>query len=128
MDEDGYFWYLGRADDVIKVSGYRIGPAEIESVIAENPKVAEVAVIGIPDKERGNAIKAFIVLKKGINPSEEIKKEIQDWVRKNLASHDVPKYIEFVDSLPHTMSGKILRRYLRAKELGQDPGDLSTLE
>jgi acetyl-CoA synthetase len=128
MDEEGYFWYLGRMDDVIKVSGYRIGSAELEAVIGNHPKVAEVAVIGVPDEQRGNEIKAFIVLKEGVERDEEMKEEIRKWVREKLASHAVPKYIEFVDSLPHTMSGKIMRRLLRAKELNQNPGDLSTLE
>ena len=128
MDEDGYFWYLGRADDVIKVSGYRVSPIEIESVLSMHPAVAEAAVVGIEDPIRGYKIKAFIVLKKEYEPSDKIVKEIQEFVKEKLAAHMVPKEIEFVKELPHTLSGKIMRRVLRATDSGSSPGDISTLE
>jgi len=128
MDEDGYFWYLGRMDDVVKVSGYRVSPIEIESVLTTHPAVAEVGVIAVEDQIRGSKIKAFIVLKKDYEPSEELKKEIQDYVKQKLAAHMVPKEIEFVTELPHTLSGKIMRRVLRSIEIGGQIGDISTLE
>ncbi|QIW22870.1 AMP-dependent synthetase [Sulfolobus sp. S-194] len=128
MDEDGYFWYLGRADDVIKVSGYRVSPIEIESIISTHPAVAEVGVIGVEDPVRGHKIKAYIVLKKEYEPTEELKQQIQDYVKEKLASHMVPREIEFVKELPHTLSGKIMRRVLRSIESGSNIGDVSTLE
>lgn len=128
MDEDGYIWYLGRLDDVIKVSGYRVSPIEIEGILSQHNAVAEVAVVGIPDEERGNKIKAFIVLKRGFDASDELKEEISNFVKNRLASHLVPKEIEFVKDLPRTLSGKIMRRLLRAKETNSPHGDISTLE
>ncbi len=127
-DSDGYFWFVGRADDVIKTSGERVGPFEVESSIIEVPGVVEAGVIGKPDAVRGEIIKAFVVLKKGIKPSEALKKQIQEHVKKHLAGHAYPREIEFVQSLPKTQSGKIVRRMLKAKELGQPAGDTSTLE
>ncbi|AAY81356.1 acetyl-CoA synthetase [Sulfolobus acidocaldarius] len=128
IDEDGYFWYLGRADDIIKVSGYRISPVEIESVIMTHPAVAESAVIGVEDPIRGFRIKAYIVLKKDYSPSDELKNEIINHVRVKLGAHVVPREVEIVKELPHTLSGKTMRRVLRAIESGSQLGDVSTLE
>ncbi len=127
-DEDGYFAVLGRADDVMNVAGHRIGTAEVESAFVSHPAVAEAAVIGIPDEVKGERIKGFIVLKPGHEPSENLKSILKDHVRKELGPIATPSEIEFRDNLPKTRSGKIVRRYLKAQELGQDPGDLSTLE
>jgi acetyl-CoA synthetase len=115
-DEDGYFWYVGRTDDIIKSSGYRIGPFEVESVIMEHPSVLECAVTGVPDPVRGQIVKATIVLTKGYDPSEELKKEIQDYVKTHTAPYKYPRIIEFVDELPKTISGKIRRTEIRAKD------------
>lgn len=127
-DKDGYFWFLGRADDVIKTSGERVGPFEVESALVEYPGVVEAGVIGKPDQLRGEIIKAFIVLKKGIVPTDKLKEELSQFVKKNLAGHAYPREIEFIDKLPKTRSGKIMRRILKAKELGLPIGDTSTLE
>ncbi|RTZ59265.1 MAG: acetate--CoA ligase [Gammaproteobacteria bacterium] len=127
-DEEGFITILGRADDVLNVAGHRIGTAEIESAIIEHPSVAESAVIGKPDEIKGQKIKAFVVLKLGVTPSEELKEEIRKTVREVLGPIAVPDEIEFVEKLPKTRSGKIMRRLLRAKELGLEVGDLSTLE
>lgn len=128
MDSDGYFWFVGRADDVIKTQGERVGPFEVESAIVAHPTCAEAGVIGKPDALRGQIIKAFIALKPGFKPSKKLKEEIADFVKKHLAGHAYPREIEFVESLPKTRSGKIVRRLLRAKELGLPLGDTSTLE
>ena len=112
-DENGYYWYVGRSDDVIKTSGYRIGPFEVESVIMELPYVLECAVTGAPDPVRGQVIKAWIMLTKGTTPSDELKKEIQDYVKAHTAPYKYPRLIEFIDSLPKTSSGKIRRTDLR---------------
>ena len=112
-DENGYYWYVGRSDDVIKTSGYRIGPFEVESVIMELPYVLECAVTGAPDPVRGQVIKAWIMLTKGTTPSDELKKEIQDYVKAHTAPYKYPRLIEFIDSLPKTSSGKIRRTELR---------------
>lgn len=127
-DKDGYFWFIGRADDVIKTSGERVGPFEVESALVENPNVVEAGVIGKPDQLRGEIIKAFVVLKPNIEPSEELKEELKAFVKTHLAGHAYPKEIEFIDKLPKTRSGKIMRRILKAKELGLPIGDTSTLE
>ncbi|MCD6523263.1 MAG: acetate--CoA ligase [Candidatus Diapherotrites archaeon] len=127
-DEEGYFWFQGRLDDIIKTSGERVGPFEVESKLVEHPAVAEAGVIGKPDALRGNIIKAFIVLRPGYQPSEELKKEIMEFVKTKLAAHAKPREIEFIDKLPKTRSGKIMRRVLKAKELGLPVGDLSTME
>jgi len=127
-DKDGYFWFIGRSDDVIKTSGERVGPFEVESAIVSFPGVVEAGVIGKPDLLRGEIIKAFIVLKKDVKPSERLKKEISEYVKKNLAGHAYPREIDFIDKLPKTRSGKIMRRILKAKELGLPIGDISTLE
>ena len=112
-DEDGYFWYVGRIDDVIKSSGYRIGPFEIESVLMELPYVLECAVTGVPDETRGQIVKATIVLTKGTVGTDELKKEIQNYVKENTAPYKYPRAVEFVDALPKTISGKIRRVELR---------------
>ncbi len=127
-DKDNYFWFIGRADDVIKTAGERVGPFEVESALIEHPAVAEAGVIGKPDSERGEIIKAFCVLKPDQKPSENLKKDVSLFVKKNLAGHAYPREIEFVDTLPKTRSGKIMRRVLKAKELGLPIGDTSTLE
>ena len=108
-DEDGYFWYVGRVDDLIKSSGYRIGPFEIESVVMELPYVLECAVTGVPDPIRGQAVKATIVLTKGTVGTEELKKEIQNYVKQHTAPYKYPRVVEFRDELPKTISGKIQR-------------------
>ena len=128
IDKDGYFWYVGRADDVIKTSGERVGPFEVESALIEHEAIAEAGVIGKPDQLRGNIIKAFIVLTPGHEESDELKKDIQKFVKSKLAGHAYPREIEVVKTLPKTRSGKIMRRLLRAKELGLPIGDTSTLE
>jgi acetyl-CoA synthetase len=127
-DKDGYFWFIGRADDVIKTNGERVGPFEVESSLVEYPDVVEAGVIGKPDELRGEIIKAFVVLKTGIKPTEELKEKLKDHVKKHLAGHAYPREIEFIDKLPKTRSGKIMRRVLRAKELHLPIGDTSTLE
>ncbi|HLD11768.1 MAG TPA: acetate--CoA ligase [Patescibacteria group bacterium] len=128
LDKDGYFWFIGRADDVIKTSGERVGPFEVESALVSHPSVAEAGVIGKPDQMRGEIIKAFISLKPGVKPSESLKEEISQYVKRHLAGHAYPREIEFIDKLPKTRSGKIMRRILKAKELGLPIGDTSTLE
>ena len=127
-DKDGYIMILGRADDVINVSGHRIGTMEVESALVSHPAVAEAAVIGKPDKVRGESIKAFVILKQGYDVTEKLVDDLKYHVRMELGALAVPSEIEFVDKLPKTRSGKIMRRVLKAKELGIDPGDLSTLE
>ena len=111
-DEDGYYWYVGRVDDVIKSSGYRIGPFEIESVIMELPYVLECGVSAAPDEVRGQVVKASIVLVKGTEPTDELKKEIQNYVKKHTAPYKYPRIVEFRDELPKTISGKIQRNKL----------------
>ncbi len=127
-DEEGYFWFQGRIDDVINTSGERVGPFEVESKLVEHPAVAEAGVIGKPDPVRGEIIKAFISLRQGYEPSEQLMEEIRLFVREGLAAHAAPREIEFRDKLPKTRSGKIMRRVLKAWELGLPTGDLSTME
>jgi len=127
-DEDGYFWFQGRIDDVINTSGERVGPFEVESKLVEHPAVAEAGVIGKPDPMRGEIIKAFISLREGYTASEELKKEISQFVKEGLSAHAAPREIEFKDKLPKTRSGKIMRRVLKAWELNLPTGDLSTIE
>ncbi len=127
-DKDGFIWIMGRIDDVIKVSGYRFGTAEIESALVSHAAVSEAAVIGKPDELKGNIVKAFVVLKPGNNSSDSLKEELKKHVGKHMGPIAKPSEIDFIDSLPKTRSGKIMRRLLRAKELGQPLGDLSTLE
>ena len=111
-DEDGFYWYVGRADDVIKSSGYRIGPFEIESTIMELPYVLECGVSAAPDEVRGQVVKASIVLVKGTEGTDALKKEIQDYVKKRTAPYKYPRIVEFKDELPKTVSGKIIRKKL----------------
>ena len=127
-DEDGYIMILGRADDVINVSGHRIGTAEVESALVSHPAVAEAAVIGKPHEVKGESIKAFVILKQGEQPSENLLKDLKMHVRHELGALAVPDEIEFVEKLPKTRSGKIMRRVLKARELGMPLGDISTLE
>lgn len=128
MDEEGYFWFQGRVDDVIMTSGERIGPFEVESKLVEHPAVSEAGVIGIPDPIRGEIIKAFISLREGYEATEKLKQEIYHFVKHGLAAHAAPRKIDFKEKLPKTRSGKIMRRVLKAWELGLPTGDLSTLE
>jgi len=127
-DEDGYIWVVGRMDDVIKVSGYRLGTAEVESALVSHPSVAEAACIGLPHEVKGNSIKAFVVLREGKEASPELEDELRDHVGVHLSKIARPDAIEIVEKLPKTRSGKIMRRLLKAKELGQPIGDTSTLE
>lgn len=134
-DKDGYFWFIGRADDVIKTSGERVGPFEVESALVEHPAVVEAGVIGKPDVMRGEIIKAFVVLEKSWlekvktkAQQDALKDELSTYVKKHLAGHAYPREIEFIDKLPKTRSGKIMRRILKAKDLGLPIGDTSTLE
>ena len=127
-DDDGYFWFVGRADDVIKSSGHLIGPFEVESALMEHPAVAEAAVIGKPDPIAGEIVKAFVALKLGFAADEAMRKELLGHARKRLGAAVAPKEIEFRANLPKTRSGKIMRRLLKARELGLPEGDLSTLE
>ena len=120
----GFYWYRGRTDDVIKSAGYRIGPAEIEDCLLKHPVVANAAVIGIADEQRGEAVKAYIVLTAGSVPSETLKEQIQAHVRTRLAPYQYPREIEFIDALPMTTTGKVQRRVLRelSRALGVRPG------
>ncbi|KKU87312.1 MAG: Acetyl-CoA synthetase [Candidatus Gottesmanbacteria bacterium GW2011_GWA2_47_9] len=134
-DTDGYFWFIGRADDVIKTSGERVGPFEVESALVAHPAVVEAGVIGKPDAMRGEIIKAFVVLEdnkkqeiKNKRQADKLKEELAQYVKKHLAGHAYPREIEFIDKLPKTRSGKIMRRILKAKEMGLPVGDTSTLE
>jgi len=127
-DHDGYYWFIGRADDVINTSGERVGPFEVESALVEYPDVIEAGVIGKPDAVRGEIIKAFVVIKPGVRKDDELKEKLKMHVKKHLAGHAYPREIEFIDKLPKTRSGKIMRRILKAKELGLPIGDTSTLE
>ncbi len=128
IDKDGYFWIIARIDDVIKVSGYRLGTAEVESAIVSHPSVAEAAVIALPHELKGNSIHAFVILNEGVSPSAELESEIKTHVRTEMGPIAMPEAINFVNSLPKTRSGKIMRRVLKAQALGEDPGDLSTIE
>ncbi|MEO0083855.1 MAG: acetate--CoA ligase [candidate division WOR-3 bacterium] len=128
IDEDGYFWFRGRADEVLNVAGHRLGTAEVESALVAHPAVAEAAVIGIPHEVKGDVPKAYVTLKVGYKPSEELAKELKDWVGKEIGPIARPEEIEFRDKLPKTRSGKIMRRLLKAEALGKPVGDISTLE
>jgi len=127
-DADGYFWFVGRADDVIKSAGHLIGPFEVESALMEHPAVAEAGVIGKPDPVVGEVVKAFVMLKKGFEPGEDLRLSILGHARKRLGAAVAPKEIAFASTLPRTRSGKIMRRLLKARELGLPEGDTSTLE
>jgi acetyl-CoA synthetase len=127
-DADGYFWFVGRADDVIKTSGHLVGPFEVESVLMEHPAVAEAGVIGKPDPVAMEIVKAFVSLRAGRTPTPELRRELLAHARTRLGAVVAPKEIDFLPSLPRTRSGKIMRRLLKARELGLPEGDLSTLE
>jgi acetyl-CoA synthetase len=127
IDEDGYVWFVGRGDDVIKSAGHLIGPFEVESVLMEHPAVAEAGVIGVPDPTVGEAVKAFVELRTGFEPSDELRRELIALGRRRLGSAVAPRQIEFSPHLPLTQSGKIMRRLLKARELGLPEGDTSTL-
>ncbi|MFH1756231.1 MAG: acetate--CoA ligase, partial [Candidatus Latescibacterota bacterium] len=128
IDADGYFWFVGRDDDVINTGGHLVGPFEIESALLEHPAVAESAAVGKPDPVNMEVVKAFVALKPGFEPSDDLDLEIMNFIRKRLSPLAMPQEIEFVESLPKTRSGKIMRRLLRAKEWGEPIGDTSTLE
>ena len=127
-DEDGYIWIIGRIDDVIKVSGYRLGTAEVESGLVSHPAVAEAAAIGLPDEVKGNVIYAYCILRQGHEASAQLEEALKNHVRHEVGPIAVPSRIEFVKSLPKTRSGKIMRRVLKARAMGQPEGDISTLE
>jgi len=127
-DEDGYFWILGRADEVLKIAGHRIGTAELEDAVISHSAVAEVAVASKPDEIKGDALVLFITLKEGQAPSDDLKKEITKHHRNTIGPIAAPDEIYFVESMPKTRSGKIMRRVLKAVASGQSLGDLTTLE
>ena len=127
-DKDGYFWIIGRVDDVIKVSGYRLGTAEIESALVSHPAVAEAAAIGLPHEVKGTAIHAYVLLRQGFTPSKELGEELRQHVGHEMGPIARPEDIQFLDKLPKTRSGKIMRRVLKARAQGLPEGDISTLE
>jgi acetyl-CoA synthetase len=127
-DADGYFWFVGRADDIIKTSGHMVGPFEVESALMQHPAVAEAGVIGTPHPLIGEQVKAFVALKPGNVPSDELRLELIGFARERLGSAVAPKEIDFAPDLPKNKAGKIMRRLLKARELGLPEGDLSTLE
>jgi len=128
IDKEGYFWFVGRDDDVINTAGHLVSPFEVESALLEHPAVAESAVVSKPDEVNMEVVKAFITLKPGYQPSKELELDIMNFIRKKLSPLAMPQDVEYVDSLPKTRSGKIMRRVLHAKEWGEDIGDISTLE
>ena len=127
IDRDGYFWFVGRDDDVINTGGHLVGPFEIESALLEHPAVAESAAVATPDPVNMEVVKAFVALKPGFDPSDDLDLDIMNFIRRKLSPLAMPQHIEFVDALPKTRSGKIIRRILRAQEFGEPVGDLSTL-
>ena len=127
-DADGYYWFVGRSDDVIKSAGHLIGPFEVESSLMEHPAVAEAGVIGKPDPVAGEVVKAFVSLNAGFEASEPLRKELLGFARQRLGPAVAPREIDFLATLPRTRSGKIMRRLLKARELGLPEGDTSTLE
>lgn len=128
MDEDGYFWFVGRSDDVINTAGHLVGPFEVESAMIEHPAVAEAGVIGKPDPVAMEIVKAFVTLKDGYEPSDQLRRELLNFGRQKLGPGVAPREIDFLTVLPKTRSGKIMRRLLKARELGLPEGDTSTLE
>jgi len=128
VDQDGYFWIIGRVDDVLKVSGYRLGTAEVESALVSHPAVAEAAAIGLPHEVRGNAIYTYVILRAGYEGSPALAEELRQHVAKVMGPIARPEKVEFVSKLPKTRSGKIMRRVLKARALGLPEGDLTTLE
>jgi acetyl-CoA synthetase len=127
MDSNGYFWFVGRDDDVINTGGHLVGPFEIESALLEHPAVAESAAVATPDPTNMEVVKAFVTLKAGHDVNEDLELEIMNFIRKRLSPLAMPQQIEFVASLPKTRSGKIMRRVLRAQEFGEPVGDISTM-
>jgi acetyl-CoA synthetase len=127
-DDEGWLWFAGRADDVIKSAGHLIGPFEVERVLMEHPAVIEAGVIGVPDAVAGEVVKAFVTLRPGHEPSDDLRLELIGFARQRLGAAVAPRAIDFHPALPHTRSGKIMRRLLKARELGLPEGDLSTLE
>ncbi|HEX8714654.1 MAG TPA: acetate--CoA ligase [Solirubrobacteraceae bacterium] len=127
-DAEGYFWFVGRGDDVIKSAGHLIGPFEVESALLAHPALADAGVIGKPDPIAGEVVKAFVALKPGVEPSDELRRELLGFARQKLGAAVAPREIEFVESVPHNRSGKTMRRLLKARELGLPEGDTSTLE
>jgi len=127
-DEEGYFWLLGRADEVLKIAGHRLGTMELESAVVSHPAIAEAAVIGKPHEIKGETIVVFAILKEGYSPSDELKKELTQHLRKTVGPVATPEEIYFVSKLPKTRSGKIMRRVLKALASGQPVGDTTTLE
>jgi acetyl-CoA synthetase len=127
-DEDGYYWIIGRTDDVIKVSGYRLGSAEIESIMARHPAIAESAAIGLPHHLKGNGIHITAVLKPGYTASKDLEQEFVTHMIEHLGPIARPEQVVFADMLPKTRSGKIMRRVLKARALGMPEGDLSTID
>ncbi|MBP3193628.1 acetate--CoA ligase [Natronogracilivirga saccharolytica] len=128
VDEDGYFWIIGRIDDVIKVSGYRLGTAEVESALVSHPSVSEAAAIALPHEVKGNAIYTYVILKQGVKGGKSLEEELRQHVSDEIGPIARPEVVQFLDSLPKTRSGKIMRRVLKARAMGVDEGDLSTLE
>jgi len=128
MDDEGYFWFVGRSDDVINTAGHLVGPFEVESALIEHPAVAEAGVIGKPDPVAMEIVKAFVSLKEGFEPTDELRRELLGFARQKLGKAVAPREIDFIDTLPKTRSGKIMRRLLKARELGLEEGDTSTLE
>jgi acetyl-CoA synthetase len=127
-DADGYFWFVGRGDDVIKSAGHLIGPFEVESVLIEHPSVSEAGVIGLPDETMGEIVKAYVTLAPGAETSDELIRDIVGFARSRLGPAVAPRSVEVTEMLPKTRSGKIMRRLLKARELGLAEGDTSTLE
>ena len=127
-DADGWLWFVGRADDVIKSAGHLIGPFEVESVLMEHDAVVEAGVIGVPDPVAGEVVKAFVSLRPGVQPTEDLRLDLVGFARRRLGPAVAPREIAFDQNLPKTRSGKIMRRLLKARELGLPEGDLSTLE
>jgi 2-aminobenzoate-CoA ligase len=117
LDEDGFFWYVSRSDDIIKTAAYRVSPHEVEDALMKHPAVAETGVVGVPDPERGQAVKAFVVLKPGYEPSDKLAEELKGFVKDLIAPYKAPRHIEFVAELPKTETGKVRRTELRKREL-----------
>ena len=128
IDKEGYFWFVGRDDDIINTGGHLVSPFEVESALLEHPAIAESAVVSKPDPINMEVVKAFVTLKPGFTASADLDLEIMNFIRKKLSPLAMPQEIEFVESLPKTRSGKIMRRILKAKEWGEEIGDTSTLE
>jgi acetyl-CoA synthetase len=128
VDEDGFWYILGRSDDTIKIAGKRLGPAEVESVLVSHPSVIEAAAIGVPDEIKGEALVCFCVLKPGIAPDSRLRHDLKDRVGRELGKPMSPSEVKFVRELPKTRNAKVMRRVVRAAYLGTDPGDISSLE